>query len=378
MVFGRSLLLTLATLAMATAACSATPPPLGTFDDARGDDGDADNAGKTDPGTISDPATPPAESPLNACATSSSKAEQLPLHLVLVLDKSGSMCETQPNSQFPRDCGDANSKWQQVTKALNTFFASAASKGITVSLVAFPVGNYCDPSTYANPLVSNVELPDTGNKLGGRIAQIGPDGATPTRPALEGAMRFAKGVSLTQAGRGKVAVVMATDGFPQDCNNNSISSASNIAAAEKATIPTYVIGVGTLLNDMNALAAAGGTEKAFLVSTQNQGTVGQAFSDALAKIRGASLACEYGLPAPPSGQTLDFKKVNVQITASGGTASTVPYSADCANPAGWRYDNAAAPTKIQLCTGSCDKVKADGTAKLDLVLGCETQTGGVR
>jgi hypothetical protein len=372
-----SLFVTVAMLAISAAACSSAPPSLGTFDD--GDrSGKSDKSDTSATGTISDPAAPAAQSPLEACATSSASAEQLPLHLVLVLDQSGSMCETQPNRTDLRDCGDGNSKWQQVTKALNAFFASPSSKGITASLVAFPAGNYCDPGTYANPLVSSVELPDTGNKLSTRIGQLSPNGATPTRPALEGAMRFAKGVNLVMGGRGKVAVVMATDGFPQDCSNNSISSASNVAAAEKTSIPTYVIGVGTLLNDLNALAAAGGTDKAFLVSTQNQSTVGQAFSDAMTKIRGASLACEYGLPAAPAGQTLDFKKVNVQVTASGGTASTVPYSADCANAGGWRYDNAAAPTKIQLCTSSCDKVKADGTAKLDLVLGCETQSGTVR
>lgn len=372
-----SLFVTLAALAISAAACSSPPPSLGTFDEGNGSS-KSGKSDKSDPGTISDPAAPQAESPLEACATSSTSAEKLPLHLVLVLDQSGSMCETQPNNSFDRNCNDGNSKWQQVTKALNAFFSSPSSKGITASLIAFPAGNYCDPGTYANPLVSSVELPDTGNKLSTRIGQLRPDGATPTRPALEGALRFAKGVNLTMAGRGKVAVVMATDGFPQDCSNNSISSASNVAGAEKSSIPTYVIGVGTLLTDLNALAAAGGTDKAFIVSTQNQSTVGSAFADAMGKIRGASLSCEYGLPAAPSGQTLDFKKVNVQVTASGGTASTVPYSADCANAGGWRYDNAAAPTKIQLCTSSCDKVKADGTAKLDLVLGCETQSGTVR
>ena len=178
-------------------------------------------------------------------------------------------------------------------------------------------------------------------------------------------------------GRGRVAVVMATDGFPQDCNNNSISSAGTVAASVSSSIPTFVIGVGTLLNDLNALAASGGTQKAFIVSTQNQAMIGQAFTDAMNQIRGASLACEYGLPAAPAGQTLDFKKVNVQVTSS-GNASTLPFSADCSNASGWKYDNAAAPTKIQLCQSACDKVKGDGNAKLDLVLGCETQTGTVR
>lgn len=370
-----SVLLSLA-LGFAAVACSSTAPTLGTFENGSNTDDGSDSNG-TDKNGVGNPQAEPANAALDACATSSAQAEQLPLHMVLVLDQSGSMCEFTPN-QLPRDCGNSSSKWQQVTTALKTFFSSAASKGITVSLIAFPAGNACSSSTYATPLVGNVALPDSGNALGSKMSQLNPNGSTPTRQALEGALTFGKTVNTQFAGKGKVAIVMATDGLPQDCNGNSIQDAANVAAASKDTIPTYVIGVGNLLDNLNTLAAAGGTNKAFLVSTANNGTVGQEFSDALAKIRGASLSCEYGLPAPPAGQTLDFKKVNVQVTAGGGTASTLPYSADCSNTGGWRYDNEAAPTKIELCTASCDKVKGDGAAKIDLVLGCETQTGTVR
>lgn len=368
-----SVLLSLA-LAIAAAACSSTPPTLGEFENGPDDeDGQADKKGSDG---VAGNDTQPASSPLDACATSTAQAQQLPLHMVLVLDKSGSMCEFTPN-QLPRDCGNTSSKWQQVKTALSTFFASPASKGITVSLVAFPNGNECSVSTYETPIVNGVALPDTGNQLLTKISSLNPNGSTPTRQALEGAIRFGQTVDAQLAGKGKVAIVMATDGLPQDCNGNSIGEASNVASAVKDKIPTYVIGVGNLLDNLNALAAAGGTQKAFLVSTTNSATVNQELATALDKIRGASLACEYGLPAPPAGQTLDFAKVNVQLTG-GGTASTLPLSADCSNGQGWRYDNAAAPTKIQLCPAACDKVKADATAKIDLVLGCATQTGPVR
>jgi Mg-chelatase subunit ChlD len=156
------------------------------------------------------------------------------------------MCE-YTSSTNPRDCNNPGSKWQQVTKALNGFFASAQSKGITVSLIAFPVNNNtCDTSTYQTPIAADVALPDTGGTLASKIAQLTGDGSTPTRPALEGAINYAKSVETKLAGKGKVAVVMATDGYPQDCNNNSIQAASNVASGAKATIPTYVIGVGNL------------------------------------------------------------------------------------------------------------------------------------
>lgn len=368
----RSVLVTLAALAVSAVACGTPAPTLGTFGNSPTEDGDDDEQKG-----ISNPDAPSATSELDRCATSTATAQQLPLHMVLVLDQSGSMCEFTPN-QNPRDCGNASSKWQQVKTALSTFFSSPASKGITVSLVAFPAGNACSVSTYESPLVRDVALPDAQNQLLNRIGQLSPNGSTPTRQALEGALKYGKTLETQFAGKGKVAVVLATDGLPQDCSGNSINEAATVAAASKATIPTYVIGVGNLLDNLNTIAAAGGSTKAFVVSTTNSATVNTELSDALSKIRGSALTCEYGLPAPPAGQSLDFKKVNVQLTGSGGSASTIPFSADCSNTQGWRYDNEAAPTKIQLCSASCDKVKVDVSAKVDLVLGCQTQGAEVR
>lgn len=329
------------------------------------DDGDDDGAANN--GGVSE-----------ACATSTASAEQLPLHMVVVLDKSGSMCE-YTSSTSPRDCNNPSSKWQQVTKSLDAFFKSAQSKGITVSLIAFPVNtNMCNGPTYQAPIAADVALPDTTGKLGQTIAGLSGDGSTPTSAALSGAIEYAKGVSTKLAGKGKVAVVMATDGLPQGCSGDSIPSASSIASSAKATVPTYVIGVGNLLNDLNALANAGGTSKAYIVSTANQTAVANDFATALSQIRGQSLACEYALPQAPQGQTLDFQKVNVQFTPAGAGAQTLAYSDGCAKADGWRYDNAQTPTKILLCQSACDKAKADGTAKIDLVLGCQTNGSAVK
>lgn len=364
------------------AACAAEPPSgslygggnrladKGGDDDATGNGGlggnDDDTTGGDNGGVT------------QACATSTANAEQLPLHMVVVLDKSGSMCE-YTSSTSPRDCNNANSKWQQVTKALGTFFASAQSKGITVSLIAFPVNNnMCSGPTYQAPIAADVALPDTSGTLASTIAGLSGNGSTPTTAALAGAVEYAKGVNTKLAGKGKVAVVMATDGLPEGCSGDSISSASTIASSAKATVPTFVIGVGNLLNDLNSLANAGGTSKAFIVSTANQTAVGTEFSTAMSQIRGASLACEYALPAAPAGQTLDFQKVNVQYSAGGAAAQTLKYSDACASADGWRYDNAQNPTKILLCQSACDKAKTDASAKIDLVLGCQTNGAAVK
>lgn len=364
------------------AACSSEPPSgslYGSRNRSAGDDtgsgtgntgiagNDDDNDGAGGDGTVSD-----------ACATSTASAEQLPLHMVVVLDKSGSMCEFT-SSTSPRDCNNPSSKWQQVTTSLDSFFKSPQSKGITVSLIAFPVNNnMCNGPTYQTPIAADVALPDTTGKLAQVIAGLSGDGSTPTSAALSGSIEYAKTVNAKLAGKGKVAVVMATDGLPQGCSGDSISGASTIAANAKATVPTYVIGVGNLLNDLNSLASAGGTNKAYIVSTSTQSAVANEFATALSQIRGQSLACEYALPQPPAGQTLDLQKVNVQYSPAGGSAQTLKYSEACASADGWRYDNAQNPTKILLCQSACDKAKSDVSAKMDLVLGCQTNGSTVK
>jgi hypothetical protein len=324
----------------------------------------------------------------NACATSTAKADKLPLHMVVVFDRSGSMCIYNENNPSSKNCNDPSSRWQQVKNAMISFFGAQDSAGITTSLITFSQSGIiyqnltipasdCQASTYTTPSVANVSLPDTGSQLANKLNSMTGSGGTPTRYALEGAVQYAQGVQTQMGGNGKVVLVLATDGTPEFCdsNANSVSSTAAIAAGVASTIPTYVIGVGDQLTSLNQLAQSGGTQSAFIVSTQN-GQVGAQFSAAMDAIRGASLGCEYAIPAPPAGQTLDFGKVNVQFTATGGSPTTLTYSADCSNASGWHYDDANAPKKILLCQGACDTAKADSGGKVDVVLGCQT-VGGV-
>jgi Mg-chelatase subunit ChlD len=299
--------------------------------------------------------------------------------MVIVLDRSGSMCEYTQNTS-PRDANNASSKWQQMRGALTTFFASAESKGITVSLVGFPKNaNACTGTSYATMDAANVSLPDT-TSLPAAIdalspANLGCNANTPTTEAITGAMQYAQGVRTQLNGAGKVVVVFATDGLPQGCNS-SVGSTSSVASANAAAVPTYVVGVGQLLNNLNQIATAGGTQSAFLVSTTNSSAVTADLQKAFNTIRGSALACEYKIPDAPQGKTLDLNTVNVQYTPGGGAATTLTYDKDCTGP-GWRYDSPTQPTKIQICSTSCDAIKVDPAGKIELVVGCATKGGGI-
>jgi hypothetical protein len=203
------------------------------------------------------------------------------------------------------------------------------------------------------------------------------NGGTPTRPALEGAISHARDWATAYPAH-KVAVVLATDGIPNDCSSN-IQNVSQLAAAGFSgtpRVPTYVIGVGPQLAGLNQIAQSGGTTQAYIVDTGPTAT--QQFIDAMNKIRGLALACEFLLPKPTSGQ-LDYTKVNVQFTPPSGGApqllQQVPDAASC-DPVngGWYYDNPAAPTRIYACPASCDGFNVQIGGKVDILLGCKTIT----
>lgn len=87
------------------------------------------------------------------------------------------------------------------------------------------------------------------------------------------------------------------------------------------------------------------------------------------------LACEWGIPAAPAGQTFDAGKVNVDFTDPGhGTKTTIFHvdNAGACDPVlgGWYYDNPASPTRVIACPASCDMVEAAPQGRVDIAFGC--------
>jgi hypothetical protein len=299
-----------------------------------------------------------------ACAATTATAEPLPAYLVFMFDRSGSMKD--------------NNKWSSCAAAFNTFVADSRSKGIQASLQFFPLdGVACSGiPTYTNPLVPMQALPSSGVFQAAIAAQSFGEG-TPTFPALSGAVKYAKQVAAGQAAqtKGKVAVVLITDGEPNGCDEN-IGRIANISKAVASTIPTYVIGVGNI-TALNQIAVAGGTQSAFIVDALNPTKTSEDLSAALLKIRALAAGCEYQVPAPPAGKELDLATVNVVLSSS-SSAATLAYDKDCSqNGQGWTYDDPTKPTKIRLCKAACDTLGAG--AKIDIQLGCVTKgtTGSI-
>lgn len=95
-----------------------------------------------------------------------------------------------------------------------------------------------------------------------------------------------------------------------------------------------------------------------------------------AVVESVGLSCEWVIPAPPNGGTLDPALVNIQVMDTDGNATRVVHvesAADCgAVEDGWYYDNNAEPTQIFVCEQTCAWLQDFEGAAMKLLFGCET------
>jgi hypothetical protein len=234
------------------------------------------------------------------CASDTVQAHKVPLDIYVLFDQSGSMNQNVTGG----------TKWDVIKGALTTFVQNPASNGISIGIGYFPyvnpaapglcmadadcnvaAGNFgpcvgglpivgcnffglpicncqladaCQASAY-NPDVGIAILPGVQTPIVNSLGAHGPGGGTPTYPALQGAYKYVNGWATAHPNE-KTILVLATDGDPTGCANNTVQSIStDLVAPELAGNPsilTFVIGVGSSLTSLNQIAASGGTQQA--------------------------------------------------------------------------------------------------------------------
>lgn len=317
--------------------------------------------------------------PIGNCIAQAAAAEGIPLDLYVMFDQSGSMITPS----------GGGTRLDAVRAALTDFARAPASSGIGIGIGYFgylPIGGTsCDPARYREPAVTIGGLPGNADALIRSLAQVKPVGETPTAAAIRGACDYASAWKNGHTDRLTV-MLLITDGVPEapvtsqqpgGCNPTleDAVTATEACNADQGGMKTYVIGVGPSLSNLDQIAAAGGTDKAYLVEG---GDVGTKVLDALNSIRGAAqIPCEMKIPPPPDGQTIDHTRVNIVFVD--GKAEThdllaVDGEAGCQDDDGWYYDDAAAPKTIRLCERSCSLVKGDVKGRLEVAFGCATVT----
>ncbi len=324
----------------------------------------------------------------SGCVGQAYEGETLPLDLYIMFDQSGSMCSCidPVGGQLCPDPNCAETRLDAVRAATSAFLSDPASAGIGVGIGYFgkqPIGSAsCDPGDYSAPAVPIGILPEHAGAITDSLATIQPTGETPSGAAIRGACEYAQAHKAEHPER-EVVLLLLTDGKPEapvTCQNGSGPCCPSLPdAVEAATacregkkgIRTYVLGVGPLLGNLAEIAEAGGTERAYLVEG---GDVSAQVLEALNRIRGDAIPCEFQLPPPPSGQELTGL-VNITYASPSCEPSYyyhVETQADCTDDGGWYYDDAAAPEKVLLCPASCDQVAQPG-GRLLFTVGCTTR-----
>lgn len=342
--------------AVTTAACSSARD---TFDDSPSPSpaltNGSDDAGVRDSGII--------------CLAEQVKAEAVPLAMLVLIDRSGSML---------------GEKWDAATKAIRSFADRSEVVGMKMGVQFFPplaAGDECNGSAYKNPAVPIAPLPDNVIPIQQKLLSTSANGgATPMRSGLEGSIGAMRDF-LTANPQNEGVVILVTDGDPNSCGGVSAVVGAATGGAQPPSgvraVRTFAVGMdGATFGNLNQIATAGGGfPTAFNVGA---GPVAQqGLVDALEKVRTSALGCEYTLPLPPPDKgVLDLDSVVFEFTAGLNDPKVamrrVANEAACgATTGGYYYDDPVSPERVILCPASCETVRG-GTAeaKIELAFGC--------
>jgi hypothetical protein len=303
------------------------------------------------------------------CISEQVKAQAVPLAMIVLIDRSGSM---------------KGEKWDSATKAVRAFADRAEVVGMKMGLQFFPplvAGDECNGSLYKNLAVPILPLPDNVIPVQQKLlASDANGGGTPMRSGLEGSIGAMRDF-LEKNPLNEGVVILVTDGDPTSCGNvSAVASAATGGAKPPSgsrTVRTFAVGMdGATFGNLDQIAAAGaGFPTAFNVGVgpaAQQGLVA-----ALEKVRTSALGCEYALPLPPPEKgILDLDSVVFEFTAGAndpkvGVRRVADKAACGATTGGYYYDDPKAPKRVILCPASCDDVRG-GTAeaKIELAFGC--------
>lgn len=304
------------------------------------------------------------------CSAVSQQAESklTPADIVWIIDNSGSMTQ--------------EAKWVQ--QHMNTFSSKIVASGIDVHVVLISsASNQTNGVCIPTPLGSGTCPADT--KLPTFLHDVKTVASTNALSLL--VSEYPNYKSALRAGAARNFVVVTDD----DSAMTAADFKTKITALDPAGMAGFKLH-GIFSYDAPSVAGpcqnvAAKEGKVYKTLVKDTGGVSgnlcaQDFAPvfdqlATAVISGAKLACEWAIPAPPSGETLDPAKVNVRFTASSGAVSEygkVANAAACTGVKnGWYYDNDAKPTKVIACPQTCTELQKDPKGKIEVLFGCTSK-----
>lgn len=351
------------------------------------------------------------------CGSTTMAASYTDIHMLIVLDKSGSM-DTTPT-------GFDQTKWSATKTALSAALEGSTEQ-VRYGLLMYPYstgtvaipsdcGTRCCelPTSSADAVnVPVAEAKTSVPEITDKLDETKPSGGTPTAAALKAAYDY----YVTGSGgilEGDKYVLLATDGAP-NCNaeheaceaatctanidaasgsscGGTIANCCEAAYASAGAGPSACVDDMAVLGQIEELAKAGiktfvvgipGTEnyKSYLTKFAEAGGVPDPQNQALAYYEVTADAGVDGLTKTFKGITetlvrdcdiklgkapLDPKMLNVAVECT-----TLPQSAG--EVINWEYNGDADDPTITIKGTTCDTIEAQGVTRVDVIEGCTT------
>jgi von Willebrand factor type A domain len=322
-------------------------------------------------GVLTDASSPTPTADAN-CGQVNNPLRVVPPDILIVQDKSGSMSNDDNDAACQRGGCGANSKWSQVTTALNQVVMNTQAT-VNWGLKFFSDDGACGSS--AAPVVPVGS--GSAMAIATAIGRASPGGNTPTRDAVTSGASYLS--QLTDSS--PKYLLLATDGLPncpvgcagtanlpQMCtvtDNPSEDGATEQAVANAVTMgfKVFVIGIGNVssaVTTLNKLAVNGGEAQSGAATSYYAATDPTSLEDALNAIVGKVASCTLPLPSKP--QVPD----NV-VVEDVETKTTIPQ--DTSHTNGWDYTDAT-DTAIQLYGTACEDVTNGTYTDVEIFEGC--------
>jgi hypothetical protein len=337
-------------------------------DGGAGSTGQAGTIGSFDGGFSFDAAPRPdatgMSNPDANCAAVNQGAMPQPPDILILLDRSGSMEWDAPGT-CRSQCG-ANSRWRQVTDALNQVVPMTDTI-VNWGLKFFGSGNSCAVNDTPEVPIG----PGNGAMIMTRIGMTMTGSATPTRLGVNAGAAYMATLTDTNP----KYLLLATDGEPT-CNpdltppTNMNMNMSDAAGAQQAVtnafgmgFKTFVVGVGDTggAATLDQMAINGGMPQTGGATSFYQVTDTASLVAALNTILGRVGSCQFNIGMAPNSSTSNDK---IDVFGDG-----VPISRDPSHVDGWDYSNAE-HTAIEVYGPRCDAIKAGSTMNVTVTFRC--------